>query len=675
MEHDLSITNIGQRISQWSADLWHMLSGSGLKHRIVCAAVFAVCTILYVWLLVPSTRISDIIYPGVSVEMRTVPAMSVFETGVSPGMTVSQTIVGSGERMDSVSVRFAFGHDGKPGTYRITVLSPDGDLMATDEFTTEGRVSPSAESVHLGGAELRDGDEYQFVLSSSEDNEQTLLVPVIADDDWYTYPHLRMDDESVNEVLLLSLVTQVDSGPAWAVAWTLIAAICAAIMMWRAPLAVNALILILIFGLTFCFLTPINDSPDETAHMARTFRMADGEWLGISDNGETVSELYSGSSGQTAWRNDLRGISWDDKPALGDAGEDLLFTGHLPQAAGVMLGRLLGLDLAGIYYTGRLLNMLFYSICAYFAVRMAPRFRLYLAVFSIMPMQIAVCSTYSSDGCIYGLAILAAGWFIRMYYDPSVKIGFRTLAVFAVLMALICLKKYWAAPLGLLPLAIPASRFVRRSAKMWGIAVGVCAFAAALAALWYTEVSGMPGVVSALAQDADITGQVQFMLSSPVQSARIIAGSLASGLGNDLAQLFIFGRLTARTPALVVMLYISFLAVAAFSTTRYQHDAAYTVGNTPVHAGTRTWVLCIMLATLIAIYVVNYVTGTPVGMNTVIGVQGRYLIPVLAYLPFLAFDAWPLVTTSVYMRSRTVCGLIGALMLMMSVMSLCFYAL
>lgn len=657
----------------------NLLFGPGLSQRISCTLIFVCFTLVYVMFLTPATRTSEIIYPGVSIQMESVPDAAKAQMPLGPGEEIAQTIIGTGDEIDSVSVQIAFDARETDGMYEIELRDEAGALIGEYSFTAAGHTSPFSAALPVGGYKTEPGQQMRLVLRSAAENTDVVKTTVVPFDSWFSHDGLAREGVAEESVLLVSVITRVSKAPAWTLALILIACVSPAMMCWRAPLAINALVLILIFGCLFVFLTPINDSPDEIVHMARTFHMADGYWLDVPIQEEPTAEgleLYSGSIGQTMSTTGLSALAWGSKPPLGEMGSDLLFLGYIPQTLGVWFGRLFGMNLAGIYYMGRLFNLLFYAACAFIGVRMAPRFRLFLAVFAIMPMQLAICATYNSDGLLYGLSILAASWFVRMYYDRAFYVTARDLLLFMIPCVLIGIKQYWVAPIAFLPFVLPRERFAKLQTKWWCVVVAAGTIAATVVSL-SLSVSGLltGNAGGASGEGASVPEQLAYVASAPYAAMRVLASSLAAGLGDNLAQLFVFGRLTAQAPALIGMIYVGFIAVVAFSTTRYQYDPAFTVGNTPSRTATRVGVLIVCSATLVAIYFATYLTWTPVGVNVVMGVQGRYLIPVMAYLPFLSFDCWPLVTRGVYMRSRLVTGLIAVLMLTASMMTISFYTL
>lgn len=665
-------------VRRFFSGAWELLSGHGLSQRISCIVIFACFALSYVILLAPSTRTSEVIYSGISVQMEAVADKDKSHVLLRPGETVRQVIVGTGDTIDSLSVELSFDEKEAAGMYELLLEDAEGGEIARYGFTAEGHTSPFSAALPVDDYAAEDGERLTLCVRSDKDNTELMRLTAVPFSDDFSYEGLERDGEHEDAVMLVSVVTTVSKQPAWTLALILIACVCPTMLFWRAPLAVNAFVLLLIFGLLFVYITPINDSPDEIAHMARTFHIVDGQWGAVPKTETTGADLsvYSGTVGQDFRATAMNDLTWDTKPDLGSMGGDLLSFGYLPQAAGVAFGRLCGMHLTGIYYTGRLFNMLFYALCAFLAIRMAPRFRLYMCVFAMLPMQVAISATYNSDGMLYALSVLAAGWFVRMYYERSWSLRARDLLLFMIPCVVIVIKQYWFCPIAFLPFVLPKNRFARPRAKWWCVLVAAVTLVVTAVSLEMTELANLTEAAGGLrGEGASVLGQLDFMSSAPVRSARILAGSLANGLGDNIAQLFVFGRLTAQSPELVGMIYVGFIAVVAFSTTRYQYDPAFTVGNTPSRTSTRIGVLIVSAVTVVAIYFSTYLTWTPVGVNVVMGVQGRYLIPVLAYLPFLSFDCWPLVTRGVYMRSRLVTGLLAVLMLTSTLMTVCFYTL
>jgi uncharacterized membrane protein len=331
----------------------------------------------------------------------------------------------------------------------------------------------------------------------------------------------------------------------------------------------------------------------------------------------------------------------------------------------------------GCFYAGRIANALVYAVFAYFAVKKAPKFKLFMAVLALMPMTLMIAGSYNSDAVIYGISLLMGAYFIDMYFNSSYKVSWKHIAVFALLAALVVMKKYTLGALALLLFFVPASRFADKKTKYIGAVIVLAA--AALAALWQVEsMRLLSGGTSALSGDtvstrgANAGQQMAFIMSDPVSAASIVYRSVMRDAGLNIAQLFNLGQMTYYTYEIFIYIYIAFLAVTAFSYTRYEYRPELARGASNVTLVNRFMILLVMLATVALTYVALYLTWTPVRASAVEGVQGRYFIFMFFLLPFLGQNVWPLVPRDSYERSHLniqfVAVLIAALTLLTTVL-------
>lgn len=168
-------------------------------------------------------------------------------------------------------------------------------------------------------------------------------------------------------------------------------------------------VLALIFGTASAFLVPQLAVNDEGAHFLRSYSIASGEVRNINcsypkevvdaaNNGDNIVAINSVMSFTKGYS---QRISLDDantSPYHG-CGSASSYTPimHLPQAIGVLLGKLVYPSVGVMIILGRIMNVLFYAFTLYFVVKHVRFGKWPLVVIALLPSMIHLTGSLSSD--------------------------------------------------------------------------------------------------------------------------------------------------------------------------------------------------------------------------------------------------------------------------------------
>lgn len=110
---------------------------------------------------------------------------------------------------------------------------------------------------------------------------------------------------------------------------------------------------------------------------------------------------------------------------------------YLPQALGVSLARLIGLSFFGVFFLGRFFNLLFYVLCVTFSIKRLKSFRLPLFFIGLLPMTLQQAASFNYDSYINGITILLVSYAISCIYerDSFRWSDFAALLVLSILLA------------------------------------------------------------------------------------------------------------------------------------------------------------------------------------------------------------------------------------------------
>jgi uncharacterized membrane protein len=400
-----------------------------------------------------------------------------------------------------------------------------------------------------------------------------------------------------------------------------------------------------IFGTLFALITPPFQVPDEFQHFYRAYQVSEGRLTAYRQGGEVGGELPASlkAFSDLVWGNrpfdptakTSAGNIWAARtiPLQSQSRQFFVFgnvswhspTNYFPQAVAIAAARWAGLGPMGIFYTGRIGNLLCWSLLVYFSLRLIPILDWTILLLALTPMSMAQAASLSADATVNGICFLFVAAAMRCGMTDG-PIRRAQLIGLTLCGAAVALAKTAYLPLTILFLLIPTRRFSNRRNYWLAFAIFMM--------ICLTTIVGWSlctyGAASYSMPDVSPHRQLSYMLHHPIRMVHMEVGMLlAVPFFSD-----IIGQLGWHEIRLWLPLTASYFAVL-FWTTR--------IGGWPDRRLTarQRMVLGIAVAGCwIAVFSLIYLTFTPVGGRSINGLQGRYMIPATAPF-FLMFYGDP----------------------------------
>lgn len=410
--------------------------------------------------------------------------------------------------------------------------------------------------------------------------------------------------------------------------------------------------MVVAFGLLYCVvITPISP-PDEKHHYQSAYQLSNYLTLRLNslDQGDASHFDYTGITDSNTSEGYLRmlGDLTIDDELEGEVTIPMprslnYFIEYLPQAIGISAGRILGLGFVGVFYLGRLCNLLFYSACVYWALRTAKRFQPILAMVSLLPMSLHQAASYSYDGFINGIAFVLIAYLINGIYGTGALSKMEYVRILLLGMLLAPAKVVYAAIL-LLALAIPGERFENRRQQVIKL---LLLFAAAGAMVLLFQ---LPMLTKLAADSTERTlnweGQhnydLNFIFEHPIKTARIFVDTLKA-MGSWYYETCIGRRLSSLSLALPKSI------VSVFTVLMVLAIPERADGPFQTKRGERFLFGIVFVGTILLIMLSLFVGWTSDTRTTIQGVQGRYFLPILP-LGLMALSNRTIVRTRDYLK-------------------------
>jgi len=303
---------------------------------------------------------------------------------------------------------------------------------------------------------------------------------------------------------------------------------------------------------------------------------------------------------------------------------------YAPAMAGWKIAQAANLTIFASLRLARWLTAFTAALLGWLALRCSGRGAWMLLPPLLLPSQLFLQATCSQDALLLPVSALGVALICRALDERRV-LGGGELVVATVLFALCAMAKPPFAALGLL-IFVPAVELKQRGWKLWAKQAASFASVVIACGAWWRLVARF-GVDTA--DEADPVGQAAFLRSHLfAASAAVFRGTADAAWDFVHRGLYVVGwndLLPHHGAALVLSVCLLVIAWRAPG------------------AGVRSWRARILIAVaviipLIAISVAEYLIWTPVGLQTVYGVQPRYWLP--------AFPAMMLLVTSWRMQRR-----------------------
>jgi uncharacterized membrane protein len=412
------------------------------------------------------------------------------------------------------------------------------------------------------------------------------------------------------------------------------------------------LVVSILFGIAFVFITPPFQVADEPHHFFRSYQVSEGGLIPEihREPGGKITKI-GGVIPKSIYKIHIETYS-QKKDKRVDLDKHIFalldiplnphirsyhsfsniarypFVPYVPQAIGIALGRTIGLCPLLLMYLGRLANLAVWIFLVYSSIRIIPTGRWVLFLAALTPMSLFTAASLSGDTATNGLSFLFIALMMRYGLDGGVHLTLRgkvLIYALGVLLAL-CRTPYFLVVF--LFLIVPADRFGSRIGY-WAFFGSLIATVIALNVGWhlmtdldvYTHLGSRKGVSS--------HDQIPLMLADPLNYAEVMLRTFWKGkLGLLRSHFGVLGWLNIHVPRLLIYLYASVLTVTAVI------DGNDAVSVRPFQ---RIVIFGIFLGMAAAIFTALYAIGTPVGAPTIRGLQGRYFI---AFSPlfYLAFN-------------------------------------
>jgi len=419
------------------------------------------------------------------------------------------------------------------------------------------------------------------------------------------------------------------------------------IFIKKAKIETVFLVAAIFAGFIYSFMITPYGSPDESAHIDTTYQYSNS-LLGIESAGENLiykrsCDIYNTfleHQSLATWKALNNQIFAETGDTTLEAIESTATTAnpilHAPAILGITLARIMNLNTVWLLMIGSWCSLIAYALLVYFGMKRLPFGKSLLFVIALLPMSIQQAVSFSYDSIINGVALLFTCYFLYFMFN-RVKISKKNIITLMILSFIIALGKSGVyLPLIFMLLLLPMQKKDQMpKKKLWFISLGIIGVTV-LMCLSYN----LPSILGDFSGGSDSGEKIISWAHEPGYTVNYIFQNLkkvAFVFTNTFfvkAQYYLstfVGESLGQFDIQVSPIYISIFWILLFGASiREEHEAQMFTKIQRVFIG----ILCFGSVFLILFSMFFY--WTPISRAIIMGVQGRYFIP-LSFILLLLF--------------------------------------
>ena len=381
------------------------------------------------------------------------------------------------------------------------------------------------------------------------------------------------------------------------------------------------------------FVSPLN-VPDEGSHIMKAYDMSIGHILTqVDEQGQSYSmilkylENYSYTrfpDYRTVINEMQKTTDYNDNVRTVCAAQGNSPIMYLGTTLGLLIGRLFNINIILSIYLARMINIIIFLVFGYFTIKKLPFGKLAMAVYLCMPMMLQQAASCSADAILNAILIYYIAHLVYMTFKET-GITKKDKIILYILTALVAMFKYvYILVAGILFITVFNKKEDRKERLK---TIGIMILIGSIFAIgWFTFVSrykSSPEITIEYNKRAnvDTTKQISYIKENPIEFIKTFVREymvygpeyIFGAVGSKL------GWLNVEVSSGIITTYIIILILSIITeNSKYEFKAK-----------SKIWIITIILAISALLKISMYLFFTPVGLERICGVQGRYYTPIL----------------------------------------------
>lgn len=297
---------------------------------------------------------------------------------------------------------------------------------------------------------------------------------------------------------------------------------------------------------------------------------------------------------------------------------------YLPQAIGICIARMLNCSSTVLLTLGKLMNLLAFCIMAFWAVRRMPFGKTIMMAVTLLPMTVNIAASMSYDVMLLGCSFMFIAQVMHLAYAAE-KVEWKDIIILAVILAVMSPCKIVYCLMVFLILLIPKEKY---QSKLMNVMIWVICIIAALGSMLAVNASVISGYASTVVSEVPWSDEpgftVSYVLHHPLDSARVFYDTLmyqGSYYHETMLGAYL-GNLCEELDVPFIVLLFMTLALFALPLSDSEQNRQLSLKDKIIVAAVCAVIFALLLGSMM-------IAWTPLSSPVILGVQGRYFLPLL----------------------------------------------
>ncbi|CRF35567.1 hypothetical membrane protein [Brachyspira suanatina] len=387
-----------------------------------------------------------------------------------------------------------------------------------------------------------------------------------------------------------------------------------------------------IIGLSYMVLLPYLETPDEGNHFLRSYEISQGHLIsdkndknygGRTFESNIVNMTHRISSYNNLISNILKQNTVSSEMKFIEFPNTALysFISYIPQSLGIALGNIFNLNYLKSAYLGRLFNFIFFVILTYLSIKYVPLKKISLYIIMFFPMVLQETISLAVDPIVIAASSLLIAICLNIKYRDK-YITIKEIILLYILVIFISGSKITYLPICFILFIIPKTKFKNNK---FIIILPIIILSILINFIWLKFSINYSNIK--WTNTINEKEQIHFVFNNIFQYCIIFVNTILkefftnikSMIGKDLS----WFDISIPNASYYIFLFL-LVIILVFDNKVYINELKI-----------KLVLFFIILISIGLILSALYVSWTPVGNNIIIGIQGRYFLPILFYILIL----------------------------------------
>lgn len=389
-------------------------------------------------------------------------------------------------------------------------------------------------------------------------------------------------------------------------------------------------------GMAYVFFIAPGYVPDEQAHIWKALEISEGKLMTeITEDGESKESIphffenhiipyiktYGHFNNVSKEKTDYNDLFEVQNPA--QAYPAVLY---IASSIAFFIGKILGLNGIFAIYLAKIFNFIIFLILGYFSIKCIPFGKWIVAIILFLPMSLQQAVSVSADSFLNAVSILFICYTMYLCKNTD-EINIKDKIIYIVMGIIIAISKVVYISIIGISLLIIGNKKIKNKEK--GIFLSTLIILSVISGIiWFLIIQSYPVAESNLTYNEtyniNLKEQVMNIIKNPMIFVTVLNNTFKGGFYVEGIVGSLMGWLNIEISRLVTLGFIILLALAPF----------LDENKVTLNIKQKIWNIIIFLGTYTLIILAAYVSWTTVNSDKVMGVQGRYFLPIIV-LPLI----------------------------------------